>query len=93
VLRVRSIGIPEATRVANWREYTASSRMSTLFQRRMTSSIFSGLLFSLTSRTISPFWRSCSETCALDSASISPAVAVPATSMARKVKVPAPAIG
>ena len=88
---MRSIGIPEATRVANWREKTASSRMSTLFQRLKKSSILSGLLFSLTSRTIRPRWRSCSETCALDSASSSPAVAAPATSMARKVKVVAPA--
>ena len=61
--------------------------MSTLFQRRMMSSILSGLLFSVTSRTIRPRWRSCSETWAFESASSSPAVAVPATSIARKVKM------
>ncbi len=88
---MRSIGIPEATRVANWREKTASSRMSTPFQRRKTSSIVNGLLFSLTSRTISPRWRSCSVTCAFDSASTSPAVAAPPTSIARKANVVAAA--
>ena len=90
---MRSIGIPEATRVANWREKTASSRMSTPLQRVKRSSIAKGEVFSLTSRTIRPRWRSCSETCALDSASSSPAEATPATSMARKAKVVAPAIG
>ena len=90
---MRSIGIPEATRVANWREKTASSRMSTPFQRLKKSSILSGSLFSLTSRTISPRWRSCSVTWAFDSASSSPAEAAPATSIARKAKVVAPAIG
>ena len=40
---MRSIGIPEATRVANWREKTASSRMSTLFQRLKKSSMLNGL--------------------------------------------------
>ncbi len=87
VCRVRSIGIPEETRVANWREKTASSRMSTLCQRRKMSSSLNGSLFSLTSRTIRPRWRSCSVTCALDSASTSPAVAAPATSIARKANV------
>ena len=90
---MRSIGIPEATRVANWREKTASSRMSTLFQRLKRSSIANGAFFSLTSRTIRPRWRSCSVTWALDSASTSPAEAAPATSIARKAKVLAPAIG
>ena len=42
VCRVRSIGMPEATRVANWRENTASSRMSTLFQRLKKSSMLIG---------------------------------------------------
>src|SRR5262249_55281728 len=51
-----------------------------------------GSLFSLTSRTIRPRWRSCSVTEALDSASSSPAEAVPAISMARKANVVAPAI-
>ena len=35
--------MPEATRVANWREKTASSRMSTLFQRLKTSSMLERL--------------------------------------------------
>ena len=90
---MRSIGIPEATRVANWREKTDSSRMSTPFQVCQSCSILNGSLFSLTSRTIRPRWRSCSVTWALDSASTSPAVAAPATSIARKEKVVAPAIG
>ncbi len=89
---MRSIGIPEATRVANWREKTASSRWSTFFQLRKTFSSLNGSLFSLTSRTISPRWRNCSPTWALDSASISPAVAAPPTSIARKANVVAPAI-
>ena len=87
VCRVRSIGIPEAIRVANWREKTASSRMSTLCQRLKKSSILNGSDFSLTSRTIRPRWRSCSVTEALDSASSSPAEVVPARSMARKANV------
>ena len=41
---MRSIGIPEATRVANWREKTASSRMSTPCQRLKRSSILNGSL-------------------------------------------------
>ena len=85
--------MPEATRVANWREKTASSRMSTLCQRLKTSSILNGSLFSVTSRTIRPRWRSCSVTWAFDSASSSPAEATPATSMARKANVVASAIG
>ncbi len=91
VYRVRSIGIPEATRVANWREKIDSSRMSTPFQVRQRFSILNASRFSLTSRTISPRWRSCSLTCAFDSASTSPAVAAPATSIALKAKVVAPA--
>ncbi len=87
VCRVRSIGIPEATRVANWREKTASSRMSTPCQRLKRSSMLNGSCFSETSRTISPRWRSCSETWALESASNSPAVATPPKSMARNAKV------
>ena len=47
--------------------------------------------FWLTSRTIRPRWRSCSPTCALDSASSSPRWSNPATSIARKSKVVAPA--
>ena len=92
VWSVRSIGMPEATRVANWREKIDSSRMSTPFQSRQMSSTLNGFLFSLTSRTISPRWRSCSLTCALDSASTSPAVAAPPTSIARNAKVVAPAM-
>ena len=84
---MRSIGIPEAIRVANWREKIASSRMSTPCQRLKMSSILNGSDFSLTSRTIRPRWRSCSVTEALDSASISPAEAAPARSMARKANV------
>ena len=83
--------MPDATRVANCREKTASSRMSTAFQRLKTSSTLNGLLFSLTSRTIRPRWRSCSVTWALDSASTSPAEAAPPTSIALKVNVVAPA--
>jgi hypothetical protein len=49
--------------------------------------MLNGAFFSLTSRTIRPRWRSCSVTCAYDSASSSPAVAAPATSIARKAKV------
>ena len=85
--------MPEATRVANWREKIASSRMSTLFQRLPDRSTLNGAFFSLTSRTIRPRWRSCSVTAAFDSASSSPALAAPATSIARKAKVLAPAIG
>ncbi len=90
---MRSIGIPEAIRVANWREKIASSRMSTPCHFLKMSSIFNGLDFSLTSRTIRPRWRSCSVTEALDSATSSPAEAVPAMSIARNSNVVAPAIG
>ena len=78
--------------MANWREKIASSRMSTPCQRLKMSSTFSGLDFSLTSRTIRPRWRSCSVTAAFDSAATSPAEVVPARSMARKANVLAPAI-
>ena len=87
VCRVRSIGIPEAIRVANWREKIASSRMSTPCQRLRKSSMLIGFDFSLTSRTISPRWRSCSVTAALESASTSPAEVEPARSIARNSKV------
>ncbi len=65
--------------------------MSTPCQRLKMSSMLNGSFFSETSRTISPRRRSCSETWALDSASSSPAVATPPTSMARKANVVAAA--
>ena len=49
-----------------------ASRMLTLLKRWKTLSSFSASRFSETSRTIRPRWRSCSETCAFDSASTSP---------------------
>ncbi len=90
--RERSIGIPEAIRVANWREKTARLRMLTLLKRWKMSSSFSASRCSETSRTISPRWRSCSETWALLGLELA-AGATPARSTARKVKVLAPAIG
>jgi hypothetical protein len=84
VCRERSIGIPEATRVANWREKTASWRVFTCLKRLRKSSSLSGSFCSLTSRTISPRSRSCSVTWALEGASISPREGTPATSTARK---------
>ena len=54
--------MPDAIRVANWRENTERLRMLTLLKRWKMLSSFSASRRSETSRTISPRWRSCSET-------------------------------
>jgi hypothetical protein len=53
-------------------------------KRSMRVSNLKASLFSETSRTINPFWRSCSVTWDLVSASSSPREGIPATSIARK---------
>jgi hypothetical protein len=75
--------MPDATRVANWREKTDRLRMFTLLKRWKMLSSFSDSRCSETSRTIRPRWRSCSETWDFDVASISPTVDAPARSTAR----------
>src|SRR5436190_9052698 len=75
--------MPDAMRVANWRENTASARRLTLLKRWKMLSSFIASRFSEMSRTISPRWRSCSETTAFEEASISPRAGTPARSTAR----------
>src|SRR5215211_1494064 len=87
VYRERSIGMPDSMSVANWREKTATARRLTLLKRWKMLSSFIASRFSAISRTISPRWRSCSETTDLDEASISPRAGTPARSTARKAKV------
>ena len=79
--------MPDAIRVANWREKTASARMLTLLKRWKIDSSLNASRFSETSRTISPRWRSCSVTCAFDVASSSPREGTPARSTALNANV------
>ena len=74
--------MPEAIRVAYWREKIASGRIFTLLKRWKTDSSFIASRFSETSSTISPRWRSCSVTWAFDVASTSPREGTPARSTA-----------
>src|SRR5438874_9350852 len=76
--------MPEAVRVANWREKMARARRLTLLNRWKLLSSFIASRFSEMSRTIRPRWRSCSETTAFEEASISPRAGTPARSTARK---------
>src|SRR3954451_5410763 len=79
--------MPEAVSVANCREKTARSRVLTPRKRSNRLSSANACFFSATSRTIRPRSRSCSETCAFDSASTSPRDGTPATSTARNAYV------
>src|SRR5919106_3734164 len=79
--------MPDAIRVANWREKTASGRIFTFLKRWNSDSSFTASRFSATSRTISPRWRSCSVTCAFELASTSPRDGTPARSTALNAKL------
>ena len=69
--------MPDEIRVANWREKIASGRAFTFLKRWKTDSSLNASRVSETSRTISPRWRSCSVTAALEVASTSPRKAPP----------------
>src|SRR4051794_40882764 len=79
--------MPDAMRVANCRENTASARRLTLLKRWKMLSSFIDSRFWEMSRTIRPRSRSWSETTDFEEASISPRAGTPARSTARKANV------